>query len=124
MVDDPAFDKYRVTCHMEVSDYKRWCHDCPNSTQAFIHHLAMGWDPFRMGFEVFMLSEDKQTLYSLFKKPVHDSDDYHSFIREEEALAFSLSRWNNFLLIEIAGLCLNGPIFQTFSAFAKVPPGC
>ncbi len=84
----PAFGKYRVTCHLEVSDYKRWCHDCPNCAQAFIHFLAMGRDPFRMGFEVSMLSEDKKTLFSLFKKPVHDSDDYHSFIRDEEALAF------------------------------------
>lgn len=63
-VDDPAFGKYRVTCHMEVSDYKRWCHDCPNYARAFIHFLAMDRDPFRMGFEVSMLSEDKKMLYT------------------------------------------------------------
>lgn len=87
----PDFGKYRITCHMEVSDYKRWCHDCPNCAQAFIHFLAMGLDPFLMGFEVSMLSEDKKTLFSLFKKTVHDSDDYHSFIRDEEALAFLMA---------------------------------
>jgi hypothetical protein len=86
-VDDLAFGKYLVICHMEVSDYKRWCHYCPNCAQAFIHFLAMGWDSFRMGFEVSMLSEDKKTLYSLFKKPVHDSDDYHSFFRAERSSA-------------------------------------
>jgi len=89
-VDDLAFGKYLVICHMEVSDYKRWCHDCPNCAQAFIHFLAMGWDSFRVGFEVSMLSEDKKTLYSLFKKPVHDSDDYHSFSGLKEALPFCL----------------------------------
>ena len=35
MVDAPAFDKYRITYHMEVSDYKRWCHDCPDCAQRF-----------------------------------------------------------------------------------------
>jgi len=80
-IDDPVFGKYRATCHMEVSDYKRGCHDCPNYARAFIHFLAMGWDSFRMGFEVFMLSEDKKMLYSLSKNPVHDSDDYYTFIR-------------------------------------------
>lgn len=87
----PDLGKYRITCHMEVCDYKRWCHACPNCAQAFIHFLAMGLDPFRMGFEVSMLGEDKNTFFSLFKKSLHDRDDYHRFIRDEEALAFLLA---------------------------------
>jgi hypothetical protein len=26
-VDDQAFGKYHIVCHVEVSDYYRWCHD-------------------------------------------------------------------------------------------------
>jgi len=26
-VDDPAFGKYHIACHIKVSDYKRRCHD-------------------------------------------------------------------------------------------------
>lgn len=89
--DFPAYGKYRVTCHMEVSEYARWCHDCYRCAQPFIYFMALGHNPFSMGFEASMLEEDKKPHYSLFRQSIHPKDDYHRFVKDEESLAFLMA---------------------------------
>jgi hypothetical protein len=87
----PDYAKYRISCHMEVSEYSRWCHNCYTCAQPFVYFLATGRDPFEMGFEASMLDEDKKVHYSLFKESIHPKDAYHRFVREEESLAFVMA---------------------------------
>lgn len=84
----PAYAKYRVTCHMEMADYSRWCHSCYRCAQPFIYSCALGHDPAAIGFESSMLQEKNRPLYSLFREAVPPKDAYHRFMRNEEALAF------------------------------------
>jgi hypothetical protein len=84
----PTFGAHRVSCHMEVSNYARWCHQCDRCAQAYMYFLAFGRDPLQLGFEASMLEEEKESHYSLFRESIHRKDAYHRFIREEEELAF------------------------------------
>lgn len=88
----PAYGKYRLTCHMEMAEHARWCHDCYRCAQPFLYECALGHDPFSLGFERSMLEGDKAPHYSLFREEVHPRDTYHRFVREEEALAFLMAR--------------------------------
>lgn len=87
----PTYGRYRVTCHMEMSDYSRWCHNCYRCAQPFIYCCALGQDPFSLGFESSMLDAGKRPLYSLFREAVHARDEYHRFVRNEESLAFLMA---------------------------------
>jgi hypothetical protein len=87
----PAYGKYRVTCHMEMSGYSRWCHNCYRCAQSFIYSCALGRDPLSIGFEDSMLEAGKEPLYSLFREAVHPGDAYHRFVRNEEGLAFLMA---------------------------------
>jgi hypothetical protein len=87
----PAFGAQRVSCHLEVSNYTRWCHQCDRCAQAYMYFLAFGRDPFQMGFEASMLEEEKESHYSLFRESKHRKDAYHRFIRQEEELAFLMA---------------------------------
>ena len=100
----PDFGKYRVTCHLEVSDFSRWCHDCYRCAQAFIYFMATGRDPFEMGFEESMLETDKKQHFSLFRESIYPEDGYHRFTADEERLAF--------LMADLAGF--NGPLLDLF----------
>ena len=87
----PRYGKYRISCHLEMTEYSRWCHSCDRCAQPFLFFLACGQDPLSMGFEVSMLEEDKMPLYSLFRESLHSKDAYHRFVREEEMLAFLMA---------------------------------
>jgi hypothetical protein len=87
----PTYGRFRVTCHMEMSAYSRWCHACYRCAQPFIYSCALGHDPFNMGFEFSMLDAGKRPLYSLFREGVHPRDEYHRFVGNEEGLAFLMA---------------------------------
>ncbi|HOO47358.1 MAG TPA: hypothetical protein PLM29_14065 [Deltaproteobacteria bacterium] len=87
----PSLGRYRVTCHMEMTEYARWCHNCYRCAQPFIYSCALGQDPEDMGFESSMLVSEKMPLYSLFRKNVHKKDGYHRHVGIEEALAFLMA---------------------------------
>jgi hypothetical protein len=87
------YGHYRISCHLEVTDYSRWCHSCYRCAQAFLYFIACGRDPFSMGFEGSMLETDKKPLYSLFKESLHSKEVYHRFVREEEMLAFLMAHY-------------------------------
>ncbi|HOO38316.1 MAG TPA: hypothetical protein PLU81_02155 [Deltaproteobacteria bacterium] len=89
-----SYGRYRVTCHMEMSDYSRWCHKCYRCAQPFIYACALGRDPFGLGFESSMLDAEKEPLYSLFRKDIHAKDDYHHFVSDEEGLALLMAYRN------------------------------
>ncbi len=87
----PAYGRYRVTCHMEMSDYSRWCHSCYRCAQPFMYFSALGNSPFSHGFEASMLEMEKKPLFSLFREDTHPGDEYHRFVAQEEALAFAMA---------------------------------
>ncbi len=85
------FGEFRVSCHMEMTDFKRWCHDCYRCARAFIFFSAMGIDPYEMGFEASMLSRDKKIHFCVFDGPHHQDDQYRHTMSMEEELAFLLT---------------------------------
>ncbi|MCD4674689.1 MAG: hypothetical protein K8S18_01675 [Desulfobacula sp.] len=87
----PEFGSYQVSCHMEMNQYKRWCHNCYRCARAFIFFLAMGIDPFEMGFEVSMMPEDKKKLFVLFGSKIDIEDEYKRYVAAEEELAFLMA---------------------------------
>ncbi len=87
----PQLGQYQVSCHMEMNEYKRWCHGCYRCARAFVFFLAMGIDPFKMGFEASMISEDKKKHFCLFDSPHHPDDRYHQYMAVEEELAFLMA---------------------------------
>lgn len=90
----PEFAKYRISCHLEVTEHDKWCHDCYRCAQAFIFFLAMGIDPYREGFKTSMLELNKKHHFSFFRKDAHPDDKHHRFTSEEEELAFLMARAN------------------------------
>lgn len=98
----PEFGDLRHSCHLELSEHKRWCHDCERCAQAYLYSLALGLDVEAMGFEQSMLEEDKAKYFRLFAAPIHAADRFRQFIRDEERLAFlwALERGHRAPLIE------------------------
>ena len=83
---------YRVSCHMEVSAYKRWCHNCERCAQAYLFARATGCDPAMMGFETSMLTAGQRDLFFLFRENSHPRDAYARYFRRAEMLAFTMAR--------------------------------
>ncbi len=103
----PEFARYRISCHLEVTEHDKWCHACYRCAQAFIFFLAMGKDPFMEGFETSMLELDKKKHFSLFRKDIHPDDEYRRFVSQEEELAFLMARANG----------ASGPLMDLFMEF-------
>ena len=88
----PEFGSYQISCHMEMNKHKRWCHNCYRCARAFIFFLAIGIDPFDVGFEQSMMSEDKKKLFDLFDpKRLMKEDQYRHYMAIEEELAFLMA---------------------------------
>ncbi|RLB71571.1 MAG: hypothetical protein DRH04_01480 [Deltaproteobacteria bacterium] len=101
----PEFGQYQVSCHLEMTDHQRWCHDCYRCARAFIFFGAMGIDPYAMGFVESMLSADKKEHFALFGE-WHKKDQYHRYMAVEEELAFLMARENG----------LSGPLMDLFAS--------
>jgi hypothetical protein len=43
--------RYRMSCHLEMSDHERWCHDCYRCAQAYLFFTALGTEPAAMAKE-------------------------------------------------------------------------
>ncbi|MCF8051011.1 MAG: hypothetical protein K9L59_07215 [Desulfobacterales bacterium] len=82
---------YRVSCHLELTDHARWCHNCYRCAQAYLFSTALGMDPAAMGFEASMLEEDKARHFALFHRPIHPKDVCRRHTCAEEGLAFSMA---------------------------------
>ena len=84
------YGRYRVSCHLEMSAFQRWCHNCYRCAQAYLFFMAAGEAPEAAGFEASMLEEEKSPLFDLFKAPHHRKDAARRFMALQEALAFSM----------------------------------
>ncbi len=85
------FGTFRVSCHMEVSPYARWCHQCHRCAKAYVFALATGLEPGKLGFERSLLTKDKRGCYFLFREDIHPRDMYARNYKQEELLAFSMA---------------------------------
>ena len=85
------FGALRVSCHMEMNDYSRWCHQCVRCGQAYLFAVATGSDPEAMGFETSMLTADKRDCYYLFRKKPHARDAFTRYHQQAESLAFTMA---------------------------------
>ncbi|MBW1997279.1 MAG: hypothetical protein JRJ29_04855 [Deltaproteobacteria bacterium] len=90
----PRFGQYQLSCHLEVTRFTRWCHDCYRCAQAYLFWSALGMAPRRQGFEEGLLTEAKRGLFSLFNPEVHRRDVYRRFVGDEEMLAFLMAARN------------------------------
>ena len=88
------FGKYRISCHIEMTDHQQWCHDCNRCAQAFVFFLAEGIDPLEKGFEASMLTEDKKNHFTLFNDVIHPDDKYRQCMADEDGLAFLMAYQN------------------------------
>ena len=89
----PRLGQYRISCHMEMTEHRRWCHGCERCARAFLFSKALGYDIPQMGFEHTLLEEEHAEFFSLF----HDyqsSDRYRKWNAMEEAVAFHLAEKN------------------------------
>lgn len=85
------FGTLRVSCHMEMSDYNRWCHWCVRCAQAYLFALATGIDADAMGFEASMLTADKRDCFYLFRGKSHPRDAFSRYHKQAESLAFAMA---------------------------------
>ena len=92
--DFSEYGRYRVSCHLEMSGHKRWCHNCYRCAQAYLFFTALETDPAAMGFEASMLEEDKARHFTLFHRPIHPKDVCRRHTCAEEGLAFSMALRN------------------------------
>jgi hypothetical protein len=86
----PELGKMRISCHMEITEYSHWCHDCYRCANAYLFTLALGDDPGEFGFEKSMLECDSRKHFKLFH-PRDKDDDYRTFAAQEEMLAFLMA---------------------------------
>jgi hypothetical protein len=90
-----TFSEYgdlRLSCHMEMCEHERWCHDCSRCARAFLFFLAMGTDPFAHGFIESMTTKDKAHHFALSEEPIHPDDAFRAFTGAEERLALEMIR--------------------------------
>ena len=86
------YSDMRVSCHMEITEHKHWCHDCVRCAHAYLDLLAMGKDPTQYGFDHSMLTEDGRHRFRLYEKgPIDEDDHYRQFFAQEELLSFHLA---------------------------------
>ena len=66
----PEIGKYQLSCLNDTDKpvSKRWCGDCYECARVFTFLLAIGVDPFRVGFTDNMLTAKKKRLHHLFSK--------------------------------------------------------
>lgn len=82
-----AYEKYRMSCDMEISPYSRWCHNCIRCAQAYLFALARGVDPKSLGFEEDMLTDAMFHHYTSSEGTPHPGNQYLRFAQREEMLA-------------------------------------
>ncbi len=82
---------YRVSCHMEMNTYDRWCHQCYRCAHAYLFARATGIDPAGLGFEKSMFTDDAREYYHLFRENPHPRDTYARYYRQAERLAFTMA---------------------------------
>ena len=83
----PHLAPYRVSCHLEMCDHERWCHDCPRCIRAYLFFLAQGQDPAKHGFSPSMLKKECIGYLSMAREQVAAEDNFHLFQQQEERLA-------------------------------------
>ncbi len=85
----PGPGKLRISCHIELSRYARWCHECPRCAQAYLMLDALGHKPRQLSFKRNMLTMDNAGFFNIFKMN-NDGDEYREYNAMEERLAFSM----------------------------------
>ncbi len=86
-----TFVKFRISCHMELTKYKSWCHDCVRCAHAYLYLSAIGYDIKELQFKQDLLLPEYKHLYYVFSG-FSNKDKYKNFVKTEELIAFSLLR--------------------------------
>lgn len=81
------FGTYQVSCHLEVSQHARWCHDCERCSHAYLYFRALGLDPLAYGFAHSLLDGSAERHFVATAPPPHTDDVYRRFLRAEERLS-------------------------------------
>ncbi len=93
----PDFAKYQISCNsLDASSEKRWCHSCSTCINSFLHMIANGFDPKKVGFHKNLLDKKYKRFYSLFNGKDIDVYDFVKDAKEEQLLAFYLAFKNGY----------------------------
>lgn len=82
-----AYEKYRMSCDMELSPYSRWCHNCIRCAQAYLMAVANGIDPKNLGFEADMFAKKFEHHFASGEGTPHPENLFAKFAQHEEMLA-------------------------------------
>ncbi len=83
----PEFGAYQVSCHLEVTQHTRWCHDCERCSHAYLYFRALGLDPLAYGFEHSLLDGSNDHHFVTTAPLPHIDDAHRRFLRGEERVA-------------------------------------
>lgn len=87
--------KYQMSCWAEKKQAKkkRWCGNCPKCARIYIFMLAIGVDPFKIGYEDNMLADKNKNHFSIFEGVKRDEGGYDAskLGRDEQLLAFYMA---------------------------------
>lgn len=90
----PKIAKYEVSCDcLNVSNEKRWCHECNKCARLFLFMKAFGIDPKSVGLRK-MFGKKYKKLYCLFNGREVDRYEKNLESREQQLLAFLLAYRN------------------------------
>ncbi len=88
----PEYGHYQVSCHLEMTEHARWCHDCERCSHAYLYFSALGLEPAGFGLEHNLLDGRNDRHFASCAAEPADDDIYRQFLREEEWLAATLAR--------------------------------
>ncbi|HQO03647.1 MAG TPA: hypothetical protein PLI62_15395 [Spirochaetota bacterium] len=85
----PGPGKLRLSCHIEIVKYRRWCHECHRCAQSFLFLKALGHNTGDRFFKKNMLEVHNRNYFNAFDT-FHHHDKYRAFNGLEERLALAM----------------------------------
>lgn len=85
----PNLGKLRLSCHIEIVKYRRWCHECRRCAQSFLFLKALGHNTGDHFFKTNMLEGHNRKYFNAFDT-FHNHDEYRAFNGLEEKLAIAI----------------------------------
>jgi len=99
----PGLGKLRLSCHVEIVTYRRWCHECRRCAQSFLFLKALGHNTGDHFFKKNMLEGHNRKYFNAFDT-FENHDEYRIFngLEEQLALAMLLRRGDSSPLVRTA----------------------
>ncbi|MBN1532457.1 MAG: hypothetical protein JXA20_07330 [Spirochaetes bacterium] len=87
----PELSKLRISCDMELTRHRLWCHNCDRCARAYLFSLALDENTEEMGFRRSMAGKKLMKHFNALNRH-HRRDEYREFTGREERLACRMAR--------------------------------